>query len=110
MKFLIKLIINGLAVLIAAYVTPGVVVDNFLTAVVVSVILGLLNTLLRPTLVLLTLPINMMTLGLFTLVINTLIILIASSVVPGFFVRGFLSALIFSFVLSLVNWFLSSVA
>lgn len=110
MKFLIKILINGLAVLIAAYVTPGVVVNNFLTAIVVSVILGILNTLLKPVLVLLTFPINMMTLGLFTLVINTAIILIASWVVPGFQVKGFLSALIFSFVLSLVNWFLSTLA
>lgn len=110
MKFLIKILINGLAVLIAAYVTPGVVVNNFLTAIVVSVILGILNTFLKPVLVLLTFPINMMTLGLFTLVINTAIILIASWVVPGFQVKGFLSALIFSFVLSLVNWFLSTLA
>lgn len=99
---------NALAVLITAYVTPRVEVDSFFTALVVSVVLGILNAILKPLLVLLTLPINIPTLGLFTLVINTVIVLIVSNVVPGFQVQGFLTALVFGLILSLVNWFLGS--
>lgn len=110
MSFLIKLVINSLAVLITAYITPNVEVDSFFTALVVSVVLGILNAILKPILVLLTLPINVLTLGLFTLIINTVIVLIVSSVVLGFQVQGFVAALIFGLVLSLVNWFLNSLA
>lgn len=108
MSFLIKLVANTLAVLVTAYITPGVEVDSFFTAFVVSVVLGILNTILKPILVILTLPINVLTLGLFTLVINTVIILVASALVPGFRAQDFLAALVFGFVLSLVNWFLRS--
>ncbi len=108
MAFLLRLFVNSFAVFIASYITPGVEVSSFLIAVIVSVVLGVLNTFLKPFLVILTLPINFLTLGLFTLVINTIIILIAASVVSGFAVSGFLSALIFSIVLTLVNWFLST--
>ena len=107
MSILIKLIVNGLAVFIASYITPGVAVNSFLVAVIVSVVLGILNTTLKPILTLLTLPINIFTLGLFSLVINILLLLLTSAVVSGFNIDGFVSALIFSLVLSLVNWFLS---
>ena len=107
MKLLIKILFNGLAVFIAAYITPGVRVESFMVAIIVAVVLGILNTLLKPVLLLLTLPINIITLGLFTLVVNVIIVFLASSIVPGFNVSGLLPALIFSFVLTVVNWFLS---
>ena len=106
MSFLLKLVINTLTVLIAAYVAPGVTVDSFFTALVVSIVLGILNAVLRPLLVILTLPINLLTLGLFTLIINTVIVLIVSSLVPGFRAQSFLAAFVFGLTLSLVNWFL----
>lgn len=108
MGFIINLLIGGLAVFISAYVLPGVKVDSFLTALLVSVVLAVLNAIIKPILVILTLPITLITLGLFTFVINALLILLASYLVPGFKVDGFLWALLFSVVLSIVNTVLSS--
>lgn len=108
--FLVRLLVNGLAVMIAAYLTPGVMVEGFFTAIIASLVLGFLNTFLKPLFVLFTLPINILTLGLFTLVINTVIVLLVSSLVSGFEVESFFYALLFSVILTLVNWFLSSLA
>lgn len=108
MGFIITLLINSLAVFITAYIFPNVYLKDFVTAIAVAIILGITNTLLRPILLVLTLPINIMTLGLFTFVINALIILIVSGIVPGFKVTGFIQALLFSLVLSVVNSFLHS--
>lgn len=110
MQIIINLLINGLAVLISAYLLPGVKIDGYFTAIVVAVVLGLVNTILKPILILFTLPITILTLGLFTFVINALMILLVSSLVPGFSVKGFGWALIFSLVLSLVNSFLQSLS
>lgn len=108
MGIIINLLINGLAVVISAYLLPGVRVDGYLTAVMVAVVLGILNAIIRPVLLIFTLPINILTLGLFTFVINALIILFASSVVTGFHVRNFWWALLFSLILSIINSFLHS--
>jgi len=110
MRFLINLLINGLAVFVSSYILPGVEVDSFTTALIVAVVLGVVNVLVKPLLVLLTLPINILSLGLFTLVINAVVILLVSSLVPGFRVMGFLWAVIFSIVLSLVSSFLHTLA
>jgi len=106
MRFLIQLIVSTLAVMIAAYIVPGVVVDSYFTALVVAVMLGLVNSLIRPILLILTLPITLLTMGLFALVINTLMVILVDLLVPGFEVNGFLTALLFSILLSLINWFL----
>lgn len=106
MGILVNLLISGLAIAITAYILPGVTVDSFFTAIVVAVVLGLINAVIKPLITLLTLPINLLTLGLFSLVINALLIMMASAVVTGFSVDGFLWALIFSVVLSFVNAFL----
>jgi putative membrane protein len=90
-------------VFFCATILPGAHVDGFLIAVVVAAVLGILNVLVKPLLVLLTIPITIMTLGLFLLVINTLLILLADWLVPGFDVDGFWWALLFSIILSLVN-------
>lgn len=103
MKLLVHWLINTVAVLIVAYVLPGVQVVDIWTAFVVAVILGIANTIVKPVLVVLTLPITMLTLGLFVLVINAVLVLLVSSFVPGFTVTGFWVALLFSLVLSLVN-------
>jgi putative membrane protein len=107
---LVNLIVSTLAVFISAYILPGVKVDGLLTAFIVAIILGAVNMFIKPVLVLLTLPLNILTLGLFTFVINALLILLVSNVVPGFRVDGFLWALIFSLVLSIVSSFLYSIA
>jgi putative membrane protein len=105
-QILINLLVSGLAVLISGYVLPGVKVDDFFTAIVVAVVLGIVNAALRPVLVLLTLPITIITLGLFTFAINALMVLLVDAIVPGFHVQDFLWALIFSIVLAIVNSFL----
>lgn len=93
--------------MIAAYVIPGVTVSSFFSALWVALFLGIVNMLLKPFLILITLPINILTLGLFTFVINGLIILFASSVVKGFQVSGFWVAVLFSIVLSIINFLMN---
>jgi putative membrane protein len=86
---------------------PGVLLTGFVSALIVSLVLGLVNAFIKPFLVLITLPINILTLGLFTLVINALLIMLVSYLVPGFKVDGFWWALIFSVTLSITSWLLS---
>lgn len=99
-----------MAVFITAYLLPGVKVADFWTAVVVAVVLGLVNMVIRPVILLLTLPINLLTLGLFTFIINALMILLVSALVPGFEVKSLNWAFLFSVVLSLVSTFLHILA
>ncbi|HMN19151.1 MAG TPA: phage holin family protein [Candidatus Moranbacteria bacterium] len=103
MKILIHWLLSALAIMIAAYLLKGITVENSFVALVVAVVLGFLNTVIRPVLLLFTLPINIMTLGLFTLVINAALILAASAFIPGFHADGFGWAIAFSVVLWLVN-------
>mgnify|MGYP003564605252 CR=1 FL=1 len=102
-KFLIRLILSALAVFICATILPGAHVDGFLIAIVVAGVLAILNVLIKPILVMLTIPITVITLGLFLLVINTILILLVDWLVPGFEVDGFWWALVFSILLSLIN-------
>lgn len=106
MKLLFNLLVNGFAVFVAAYLLPGVEVDNFLTAVIVAIVLGLVNAIIKPIFVLLTLPINILTIGLFTFVINALLVMLVSSIVSGFEVTNFWWAVVFSVVLSVISSFL----
>ena len=107
MSILINWLVSALAIIAAAYVLPGVEVPDFLTALVLAVVLGIINAIIKPILLILTLPITILTLGLFALVINAVLVLLADAIVPGFTVDGFWWALLFSFVLSLINWFLN---
>lgn len=110
MKLAGYLIVNSLAVLIASQVIPGVSVADAWSVVVVVILLGVANTFIRPLLLLLTLPLNLVTLGLFTFVINAFLVMAVSSIVAGFEVVGFTTALLFSLVVSLVSWFLSALS
>lgn len=105
-RFLIKLLVSSIAVIITSYLLPGVQIHGFLDAVVVAFVVAILNALLKPILVILTIPVTVMSLGLFLLVINAFIIQIAAHFVPGFTVSGFWSALFFSIILSLITWVL----
>lgn len=102
MGFIVKILITGIAALLAAYILPGVQIAGFGSALILAVVLALLNAVVRPILVILTIPVTVLTLGLFLLVINAIIILLAGYLVPGFSVDGFLWALAFSLVLSLI--------
>jgi len=106
MKILIRWVISALAIIVTAYVLPGVHISGFVAALVLAVILGAINMIIRPILVILTLPLSIMTLGLFVLVINALLIMLAAYIVPGFSVANFGWALLFGIVLAVVNWIL----
>ena len=108
MDLLIRIIITTIAVLLTDLLLPGVHINDFLTGLLVAVVLGLLNALLRPLLLVLTLPITLVTLGLFILVINAGIVLLAERLVDGFEVDGWWWALGFSIILSIVQGFLQA--
>lgn len=96
------------AILVAAHLIQGFEVKGFWSAFLAAAILGVLNALFRPVLIILTLPINILTLGLFTFVINAILVMMVSGVVGGFEVHGFWSALLGSLVISVVSWLLNS--
>ena len=100
MNWLIKIILSAVAIIVSAYLIPGINVDTFFTAVVVAIVLSIINLIFRPLFILLTLPVTIITFGLFLIAINAFMIMLAGSFVDGFHVSGFWSALIFSFILS----------
>ncbi|MEX2594262.1 MAG: phage holin family protein [Anditalea sp.] len=104
---ILQIIISGLAVILAAYILPGISVEDFFTGIVIAALLALLNITIKPVLIFLTIPITLVTLGLFLLVINALMVIIAAEIVPGFVVEGFLWAVLFSLILSIINSLLS---
>ncbi|CAD0002663.1 MULTISPECIES: phage holin family protein [Flavobacterium] len=103
MKLLLRLFVTAALVVLLSNLLSGVHVASFATAVIVAVVLGLLNMFIKPILVLLTLPVTVVTLGLFLLVINAVIILLCTKIVGGFAVDSFLTALIFSVILSVLQ-------
>ena len=104
---LLYILISTLSVLVAGYVLPGIKVESMTTALVVAVVFGLINAFIRPIVLLLTLPINILTLGLFTFVIMALMVMLTSAIVPGFTVASFWWALGFALLFSVINGFLS---
>jgi putative membrane protein len=99
---LLHWIISAIAIIISAYLIPGVIVTP-LGALVLAVVLGLINVFIKPIVFLLTLPLNILTLGIFSLVINALFVMLASSIIPGFLVSGFWPAFWFAIIFSLIN-------
>ncbi|MBA3647587.1 MAG: phage holin family protein [Chitinophagales bacterium] len=110
MNLLAKILVTGLSVIITSYLLPGVSVDGMISAIAVAAVLMLINTVVKPVMVILTLPVTIITMGLFLLIINALCILLASRMIAGFRVDGFWWALIFSLILSLINSILESFA
>lgn len=108
MNLIIRLLLTAVAVIVLSKILPGVEVVNFTSAIIVAVVLALLNAILKPILVILTLPITIVTLGLFLLVINAGIILLADELLGGFAVNGFWIALLFSLLLSVLQSILYS--
>lgn len=109
MDILIGWLVSSFAILITAYLLPGVHLQSFVAALATSVVLGIINAIIKPILLILTLPINFLSLGLFTFILNALLVMLASQIVPGFQVDGFWWALAFSIVLSLVNSILHNI-
>lgn len=108
-EFLLWLVVNGIGVYVAASLLPGVELRSFGSAVLAGLVLAVVNALLRPVLIVLTLPITILTLGLFLLVINALMVMLVSALLDGFQVRGFWWALLFSVVLAIINLALFSI-
>ncbi len=103
MKGIIQFLLNGLAVVVAAYILPGVDVDDYWSALIVAIVLAIANIIVKPLLIVFTIPLTIATLGLFLLVINAVIIMLVDALVPGFTVSNFWWALAFSLILSLIN-------
>ena len=100
---LVRWLLLAIAIFVAAYMIDGIRVAGFMSAVMAAAVLGVLNAFLRPVLLILTLPLNILTLGLFTFVINAILLMMASGVIGGFSVDGFWWALLFAIVLSIIN-------
>jgi putative membrane protein len=103
MNLILNILVSAVAVLVTGRLLTGVTVDGFGTAILVAVVLGIVNAVLGPILLFLTLPINVLTLGLFTFVIIAGLVMLVAAIVPGFKVASFWWALGFAFVLALVN-------
>ena len=103
MNGILRFLLSGLAVVLAAYLLPGVHVEHYGYALLVALVLTIVNWIVKPILIVLTIPITVFTLGLFLLVINALMIMLVDALIPGFSVDGFWWALAFSLILSLFN-------
>lgn len=99
----------SLAIIFVAWVVPGIHVANFLTAMLVCVVLALINIFVKPILEFISLPINFLTFGLFTFILNALLLILAGKITPGFEVHGFMSALIGSIIFSLLAYGISRI-
>ncbi len=108
MKLLLVWLINAVALMAVAYLLPGIEVSSFVTALVAALVLGLVNAVIRPILILLTLPATLLTLGLFIFVINGLMFWFVGSFVAGFLVAGFWPGVIGAIAYSIVSWALSA--
>ncbi|MCA1926347.1 MAG: phage holin family protein [Thiobacillus sp.] len=108
MRLLLLWILNAVALLAVTYLLPSIQVDGFGSVLLAALVLGFINTLVRPLLALLTLPITVITLGLFYLVLNGLLFWLASALIPGFQVGGFVSALLGALLYGVIAWVLSA--
>lgn len=109
MKLIVGWILYSIAIYLTAYLLPGITVPDFVTALFAAIGLGLINAFIRPILLILTLPLNILTLGLLTFVINALMVLLAGELIPGFMVANFWWALLFSLVVSVINSLMSAI-
>ncbi len=108
-QFILTWIITALSLLITAYFVPGITIDGFQVAAIATLVMGLINAIVKPILVLFTLPLTILTLGLFLLVVNAISFSLVSYFTPGFTVNSFLDALFGSIILSVVSSFLNKI-
>lgn len=106
---LAKLLITMVALFVTAYIIPGMSIEGIFAGFVAALILGVVNVVIKPIFIVLTLPLTILTMGLFLLVINGLMLMLAAALVPGFMVAGFWSAVFGAILLSIVTWFLNSI-
>ena len=108
MRFLLRLVLNGIAIIVAAWFIPGVRLAGIVPALLAGALLGFVNALVRPILLLLTLPFTLITLGLFIFVVNAICFALTAALVPGFEISGFFTALVGAILVSLVSWVLNA--
>jgi putative membrane protein len=106
-RLLARVLLNGLAIIVAAWFVPGIHLTGPVTALVAGAILGVVNVLVRPLLLLFTLPLTLLTLGLFIFVVNAICLAATAALVPGFDIGGFPSALLGALIVSVVSWILN---
>jgi putative membrane protein len=109
MGVLLRWFVSATALLLATYLVPGVSIHSFWSLVLAALVLGLINSTIRPLLIFLTLPITILTLGLFTLVVNGVVVLLVASLVKGFIVSGFGAAVWVGIILGLTSWLINSI-
>ncbi|MGH9328903.1 MAG: phage holin family protein [Vicinamibacterales bacterium] len=109
MRILLSILLNALAIYVAAYLLDGIVLRGLPAALIAGLVFGIVNTLIKPVLVLLTLPITIITLGLFIFVVNAICLALTAALVPGFDIAGFGSALAGALIVSIVGWLLNAV-
>jgi putative membrane protein len=108
MNFLVKIILSSFSVFLAGWILGGVYIEDYLTSIIIAFVLAILNFIIKPILVFFTIPITIITLGLFLLVINAFIAMLASNIVPGFYIAGFWWAVGFSIIVSIVNYLINA--
>jgi putative membrane protein len=108
MRFLLRLVLNAVAIVVAAWFVPGVHVTGLAPALIAGVLLGLVNALVRPLLLILTFPFTLLTLGLFIFVVNAICFGLTAALVPGFALDGVLAAFLGALVVTIVSWVLSA--
>jgi len=109
MKLLLVWLINAVSLLVVTHLMPSIVISSFSTALIAALVLGLVNTVIRPLLVLLTLPVTLLTLGLFIFVINGMLFWFVGSSIPGFIVHGFWAGFWGAMVYSVISWMLAAI-
>lgn len=103
MNYILKIFLSAVAVFVLSNIVPGIAVENYTTAILVAIVLGLLNSLIRPILIFFTIPLTIITLGLFLLIINAAMVLLTDYFISGFTASGLMPALIFSTLLSITQ-------
>ncbi|OGG02249.1 hypothetical protein A2W14_05160 [Candidatus Gottesmanbacteria bacterium RBG_16_37_8] len=109
MKFLIDLLIRAMVLLLTAYLLPGFKIDSYTTALFIAIVLAILNILVKPLLIILTLPVTILTLGLFYFVINAILLVIASKFIDGFKIDSFTTAIIASIIIAIISALVNSI-
>lgn len=109
LQLLLALVLNAVALVLTTKIVPGISVDNYTTAILAAIVLGVVNTFVKPALSFVSAPITIVTLGLFTFVINAVVLFIVSAIVPGLMISGWVAAILGAVVLSVVSTVLSSV-
>ena len=107
MGFLLRVVLNGMAIFVAAWLVPGVHLAGAVPALIAGLILGLVNALVRPVLIILTLPFTIVTLGLFLFIVNAICFALTAALVPGFEISGFFAAFLGALIVTIVSWILS---